>query len=246
MQHQMFISTTRIIAQYLPRLLFQKEIFLPNNRFLNLLFFSFYILSQSSLLHLKYIIHQINNQQYIFKLFLNQYQNKFPPNLLPIHVYHQTHSISHYIHPITISRIQAQHTQPLHLRPGKISISHRATTPHATTSTHPPKTTTLLSSPWIYSFPFLFFITPLHSTDPALFFSLPQESSLSSTPCYFSFDSSVLFADDRHRETSVVAFRKSRLFKPYRSAFRGPRGDGGGGGGCVFLRWRDKARLNGG
>lgn len=95
MQHQMFISTTRIIAQYLPRLLFQKEIFLPNNRFLNLLFFSFYILSQSSLLHLKYIIHQINNQQYIFKLFLNQYQNKFSPNLLPIHVYHQTHSISH-------------------------------------------------------------------------------------------------------------------------------------------------------
>lgn len=89
-----------------------------------------------------------------------------------------------------------------HLRPGEISISHRATTPHATISTHPPKTTTFLSSlPLDIFFSISFFITPLCSTNPALFF-LSQESSLSSTPCYFSFDSSVLFADDRHRETS--------------------------------------------
>lgn len=51
MQHQMFISTTRIIAQYLLRLLFHKEY----NRFLNLLFSS---------LTFKIYYSSNNNQQY--------------------------------------------------------------------------------------------------------------------------------------------------------------------------------------
>lgn len=152
---------------------------------------------------------------------------------------YQTHSISHYIHPITISRIQAQHTQPLHLRPGEISISRRATTPHDTISAKD-NDLSLLSLD-IYSFPILF--PSRHGS--GIIFSSRRNLHSRPHPVICSFDSSVLFADDRHRETSLVAFRKSRLFKPYRSAFRGSRGDGGGGG-CVFLRWRDKARLKGG
>lgn len=115
--------------------------------------------------------------------------------------------------------------------------------PHTIQS--PPKTTTFLSFPWIYIL-FQFFFhhaTTFHGS--GIIFSSRRNLHSRPHPVICSFDSSVLFADDRHRETSLVAFRKSRLFKPYRSAFRGSRGDGGGGG-CVFLRWRDKARLKGG
>lgn len=87
---------------------------------------------------------------------------------------------------------------------------------------------------WIYSFPFLFSSRHYVPRIRHYFFSRRNLHSrphpvISALIRVFYLQMTVT------EKRAVVAFRKSRLFKPYRSAFRGLRGDGGGGG-CVFLR----------